>query len=554
MQIKDYRRLAKISLKSRKKSTRSTVMGIAFGLILLMPIIFLGVGLNADLKATINETPELLYSQIEHHSSQGDAPDDIGTADQYYQNGLLGSASAAKLSELGEYTVQYKLLKNRPLMHDNSSAPYIKYSIGDSELVRAPRIPSTSNQINSSMAVLSGDNTTVEYVIDSYLLEGYDAGFNGDGKGQIMLNEQFIKALGLEFSQVYNKEFSLYYRDQGDTAFKTYDNDNDPNNTVDKNNPVSYIDAHLFKKYKVVGIVKGVNSSSSDNTSIIEQAMITTDASLYNESGEVFAPVYNLTTVDYGGGETSESYVATYDMTDDEITARSDEYIRTGIGAYYMMEANYNYYGNGEEETPELIDTQYTRIQAKDYAALDDIVNSLTKDYEYIFGNDTKSYFMNSTSQAFSTFNMVYTIFNYAFLVLFAVGGIILFSAIVNLFNTIMHSVQSRKNYLGVMRAIGAPPSTIPKLYLFETMRIFRRALTWVLFIGCGMCVGIKIGLDLAFGYLSESLGVTLGISWAYIPIAFGGLVLLLAICGVAFSYFCSRKISKQAITQVLEG
>ena len=91
MKVKDYMRLAKVSLKSRKKSTRATVMGIAFGLILLMPIIFLGIGLNADLKKTINENPEMLYAQVQHHSTQDETPDTVGSAYDWYSESMPGS-------------------------------------------------------------------------------------------------------------------------------------------------------------------------------------------------------------------------------------------------------------------------------------------------------------------------------------------------------------------------------------------------------------------------------------------------------------------------------
>ena len=54
MKVKEYIRLGKISIKSRKKSTRNTVRGIAFGLIMLVPIVFFTLAFYLDLTDKIN--------------------------------------------------------------------------------------------------------------------------------------------------------------------------------------------------------------------------------------------------------------------------------------------------------------------------------------------------------------------------------------------------------------------------------------------------------------------------------------------------------------------
>ena len=55
MKIKDYFRLSRMSLKSRKKSTKSTVRGISFGLILLLPLLFLVIAFYVDLNKEVNK-------------------------------------------------------------------------------------------------------------------------------------------------------------------------------------------------------------------------------------------------------------------------------------------------------------------------------------------------------------------------------------------------------------------------------------------------------------------------------------------------------------------
>ena len=54
MKFSDYVRLGKISIKSRKKSTRNTVRGISFGLIILVPIVFFTLAFYLGLMTAMN--------------------------------------------------------------------------------------------------------------------------------------------------------------------------------------------------------------------------------------------------------------------------------------------------------------------------------------------------------------------------------------------------------------------------------------------------------------------------------------------------------------------
>ena len=66
MKRKDYKRLAKISLKARKKTTRSTVRGISFGLILLMPLLFIVIAFHLDLNKEVNKDPSIRVFNIDY--------------------------------------------------------------------------------------------------------------------------------------------------------------------------------------------------------------------------------------------------------------------------------------------------------------------------------------------------------------------------------------------------------------------------------------------------------------------------------------------------------
>ena len=65
MKYKDYVRLSKISLKARKKTTRSTVRGISFGLILLMPLLFIVIAFHIDLNKEVNKDASIRVFNID---------------------------------------------------------------------------------------------------------------------------------------------------------------------------------------------------------------------------------------------------------------------------------------------------------------------------------------------------------------------------------------------------------------------------------------------------------------------------------------------------------
>ena len=80
MKHKDYIRLSKISLKSRKKTTKSTVRGISFGLILLLPLLFIIMAFHVDLNKQVNKDPSIRIFNISYVNKTTD--------DSYVQNML----------------------------------------------------------------------------------------------------------------------------------------------------------------------------------------------------------------------------------------------------------------------------------------------------------------------------------------------------------------------------------------------------------------------------------------------------------------------------------
>jgi len=159
------------------------------------------------------------------------------------------------------------------------------------------------------------------------------------------------------------------------------------------------------------------------------------------------------------------------------------------------------------------------------------------------------------TARMYSEFAVIDFFISSILMILSIFSIIILLTALINLFNTIMHSVQSRKNYLGVMRAVGAKSKDIPKLYFFEVIRMICIAFAWIAGIGIALCIVVKIVIDKIF---TSAIGgyakiITISLPWYLIPIVILAIMAILFVVGLIFALGCSVKIAYKPIVESLE-
>ncbi len=559
MKVNDYWRLAKISLKARKKATRSTVSGMSISLIIIVPIIFAMVALYASILPQLNKNPETLYAIFQSGQK--------GVVTTSYNNYTYQSING------GRY-VNTVNAKDNSAVFENASFEtlhYVKaykrfdvYSMDDETLqseykyfdritvdgeTKPLRVKSTDNRsasANTSLAVV--DSNQLDLLAASkfgVLGDSHNKGFSGNGARQVILSRKYLKMAGLTADDVYGKKVSVEIREKS-------------NGTIDYcsgEDKFSYIDHYLFRDFEVVGVIGSENAPlyDYDGTKDINTAdMIVSSASLYSQDNTP-AIMYNINADNNNGNYTR------YKIDFGNIEAKNFkayQYLFTGFEDYgiYTNLAKYN------DKTGEILQVEsnyYKYIPDKNklnaYGQVSNVVSSVYPHYKADY--TLKMEFENVVgSPSYATFSMINFIITIAMSFAAVFAGIILFAALVNLFNTIMHSVNSRKNYLGVMRAIGARSSVIPKLYVSEVMRVFARAFVWIALIGGAICVGIKLLFDYLFkGGLAYG-NVVISISWATIPIALVVVITVLAVIGLAFALGCSLKMSRKPIMETLEG
>ena len=558
MKLKDYWRLAKISLKSRKKSTRNTVAGIAFSLIIITPLIFAMVGLNISIMSQLNARPEMLTATF-LSSGEGEVFEESKPVNYVSENGwYYGNGSSVYGNAKSDHNKYFedKDTINFLIGNKNKNTTYYigehidtKYyeriEIGDEK--HYLHMEKTTQDYNPDMVQVSGssslavlkdsDYTKFNNLLSNYWVDGCSASFSGDGATEVILSEKYLKMANLTPQDVYGKRISVFFEDYGD---KIIDIDGTPT-------PSFSVNHYLFRDFKVVGVIKENDFYSND---IRGASIIVTGASYYMENGKTLAPtvIVDLEESQDGSYTSNNSKFNIGDYK--EKNKITNKYIFPG-GEYYNPTVMIEKRDGNNITDCRGIELNIHFYVASSYNDLHKTILNTFNEYRNLYENST-DFANNVGSSAYTGFQMLNKIFTIAFLVVSVFGGVILFAALINLFNSVKHSVDSRKNYLGVMKAIGARNSTIPKLYFFEVLRIFTRAFIWILVIGGAICVGIKLLIDMSFR--GSSLGVMITIGWEVIPLVMGILALALVVIGVVYSLGCTLTMSKRPIMSLLEG
>lgn len=543
MKIKDYWRLAKISLKARKKSTRSTVAGIAFSLIIITPLLFAMVGLNMTISGQLNEAPEQLVATF-LSAGKGEIIEEKGYDGWRFSNKINYSLPVSDHNEYFEkadlatlnYTIGTKEMetyseegmeikyKERIVIENDETKYNMKFE-KQTDKWGNPGVKMTM------MAVVKNDeNSLLPKFMSQVKVDNCFEGFKGDGKRQVIVSKNYLDMAGLTPQDVFRKRISVFFEDK--YYYRKVE-------MGTENVQMDAINHFLFQEFEVVGVIDGSKYTDND---IRRADMIFTKASYYDDTGKAMQESqYKLENGGY------YIYQGDYKAKDE----KAKDYVFPGAIYYNPRCVIEKYNENGNNSYGNIENNVYL-YQAKSY---DDLNKQVGRIYnaEYSKAFDSKDSFVGFITTPFvSQFQFVYKVFTIASVIGSIFGGVILFAALVNLFNSVKHSVDSRMNYLGVMKAIGAKDSTIPKLYFFEVLRIFLRAYVWILIIGSAICVGIKILLD----YLTTQidLSITIGISWVTIPTVMAVLALVLIVVGFVYSFGCTYVVSKRPITAMLEG
>ena len=543
MKFRDYVRISRISLKSKKKTTRATVRGISFGLILLLPLLFLVMAFYIDLNEEVNKESGIRIFDVSviENKYANNYPDSILESDK---EKILSLEGVINTVEYNHYNLFAFSNENFEDINPNLFITIDGYTIPLENKIEAERdefIPyfglTVINQDKSNDIFLKSDYDILNG--KSPLVSG--SIFSDNSKEEIMLSSDFVNLYNLG-NEIVGKTITLSQM----LAFTDSVTNNKSESHSDIFDSYTGLEINILKNFKVVGIFDsaiyntGIRYKTEVFASIGRKGYgthfwITNESVNNNYLPEAFVPDDLSSRVSY---YYDNNPVNLAKMAIDSGYA----FLPFGLG---VMCDNYS----GIKESKLLIEFD-TYSNANNAVPT---INSAIIDSSSIVGDNVilqETYVVDT----FASYRLFYNVFTYVCIILAVFGGIIFLATLLNLYNTIHYAVQSKKNYIGMMRAIGMKNKEVIRLYFMEILVIFMRAYIWTAIFGGLICGGICFVFDMVMdSEYAKMLLIDLSLNPIYILISFGILVVVNLIISLIFSGIATHKVSRAPILQVLD-
>lgn len=553
MRLGEYVRLGRISLKNRKKSTRNTVIGISFGLILLIPVLFFTLSFSIDLTNAINGARSVSCFAVETvnendpqdgYENDSDGNDYVGTLLGHTEREALFDMVGGAVEEIvsqeylgisaqnGDYTLNGKFFATE------WSEGLYGYNKGtEIKILRG----------NYAGCIPAGIHSDLARLNSSFLAAGQ--GFSQNSKGEILISETLARLNGMTPEEAIGGSLSLRVAVGGVVGFD-WDNDNDPDNEFIK--PTDIVEPKeitLFKDFKIVGVISDEYYALNDLLEDDAHIWIT-GASYYSEDEPLvpkYQPVIRTHTLKNGW----LTRVATYPEGVERMQAAA---LEDGMffTAYPAVGFSSGGYGMSSNEGLNM-NTVVHFVQCKDFASAEEVTIFLHGSYKKL--GWTEDYIQVSRRFAcslFQDFLVLYRVGNYVMLLLYAFGGVIFFATLLNLYNSVQYSVQVRRRYLGMMRAVGAKSSVLPRLYFAEIVLIFAYSIPFAAVFGGGLSLAIKLVIDRAFSDSVSVLNVAIRLHFGFFFAAFAFALAALLLVALLISQIAVRKAARSPIIDVM--
>ncbi len=580
----DYFRLGRLSLKSRKKSTRNTVLGVSLGLILLIPVIFFSLSFYAALSGAINEKRSFLTLTVPVGAEEESSSSVAGGFTFGREDARLFAQQDIEQIDYSEYYYSNG--------GDFRSTNRYSLSIGDKEMQRrnievaftaaeeAFGYGSSNGQSAGKIKVIDlgrGSGIIPESYADDLEKEGAEVLLAGrapgkDARGEIAISERYARLFfGENPGRAVGQKLTL----TGKGKFETFggkgvpqtgyyrDNDADPSNAPvyagTDSEPEFSVD--VLKDFTVVGVISESYYALNSITAYDAHLWISR-ASVYEDGDELpkYLPALTRRQVADANGQPRYCQVVTYP---EEISVLEQKAAEEGM--FFPAVPVFTFSSLRSFDTAVFPLTfvkpvEMQTIQCTSFRAANSLANTMNDCYSEATGVEGYSYIgVFAASSGFSRFQLIYNIGNFITAALYIVGGVILFSTLLNLYNSIHYSVQVRKNYLGMMRAIGARPGLLPKLYFVEMILIFLMSLLWAIPLSALLSWAIKYIVASYFARtvsdgltVADLLGVSLDLNYLYYFAALGIVCALILLVATVYTLAACRKLSRDGITEIL--
>lgn len=553
MRFSDYFRLGRISVKSRKRSTRNTVVGIGFGLAVLIPVLFFTLAFHADLLAKVDARREM--SIVSFNFS--DSPDRVSTKNYMMKKATLDEIR--KRPEAKEIIrSEYYSLGGRGRSFSFTIGDRQTY-LGNLRLVYAPQNGIFTIPVAFDGQVRVIDAMAGDPLVPSGVLTGMGASsvfLAGTGftkpRGEIILSEPLARGMGYsDPAAAVGESVSIsvsgsFARINNGTFFEyRLDEDADPNNEFVESDPEkSTFDLEILHEFTVCGVVR--EAYYLQNSLTLQDAHIwLPSSSLLSESGESYLPVLRR-----GEGSMAVTYP-------DDLSALAERAAEEKVFFPLIPALTFSSFGGYAENTwTEPVAS--AMIQCKSFNDASDLFGIYEREYRE--DNSLPGFVVADEKSAvagFSNLRLLNTVSNYILSVMTVFGGVVMLATLLNLFNTVNYSVEKRKNYMGMMQAIGARKSAIPKLYLVEIFLIFLLSFPWAFLFGGAISYVMKYLVDRFFASTKGQLAAavftkTISLNFGWFFLAFAIVAAAALAVSLLFSVLACRGVTRSKVMEVL--
>lgn len=512
MKYKEYNRLAKLSLQTHKKSTSATVSGLSVGFIILLPILVILFGLNISVNKQLNAFPYLLYTEIDMSDYRIET-DNIETPTS---RTLSGSKNIDFFIDT-EFATD--IIVYEPHRIDSSFEYQIEDKLYNS--LKSEQFFNTFNIIDLDKSNTFFPRNLIENFPEGIFIKGYDQGFTGDGKQQVILSEKMLVRNGLSPDDIYLKPFTI-------KATSNFEFGKDISEKLT---------GYLCKNYTVVGIIKNEVTDhfywmSTSFTPFMYSEMYFTSVNVYENKQGVLKPYLKY------DAESDCNYINYDNLAQKEHL--NEEYMMLGWGQG----------GKRNTNSANTIFTTNVHFESDSYKNLNKHNVMAHKHISEIYADGPASTI--AVSQTFKNFSQLYKLSNVLSYVFGIVALIIVLCSLINLYITIKNSVEQHKFYLTMLRAIGAYDKAVVKLYLTQSFIISSRANIFVSTIGSVLCIALKLITDNLLKI--SKLQYNISIPWYIIIICIISTIALIYALSLTFAFACSYKLSKKPIASILNA
>lgn len=528
MKFSDLRRLACISIDTKEKSTKNTIRGIILGLAILVPVMFFAFSFNYGLNKEVDKVKTLASFNIISKFDES-SPSSLPSSDIINR---ISNINGVESVVNGEYfifdTEQNSRIDINIYSNSNGNFFNFNFTLGN-------------NRINPTIKVcdvnypLFTDSEYSDILNQGASSSPYRAGFgfSGDGVGQIIISESILKFYGINPLEAIGARIWIAYLGQQTNDIDVDENPENPYDVKSKN-PVYF---EILNNYEIVGVLKeeflGLPSR------INESHIWISDASIKNNDGYILPIMRNHIV------EEKKVPVYTYNNPDVELYSLSiaqsgKVFLPIGYGVNYSYNVDQSVYHER---------IRSTIVQCDSFSRALAIEGKITDEYRKV---DMINYIPDQ-NPLYQQVRTISTIATYVLLVLVVFALIILITTLLNLFNTINYSVDSRRHYIGVMKAIGAKKKTIVNMYFMELLILLSRTVVWVLSIGGIISIIIKYIVDEGLEKFKDVIPYEFRLNLWYFPLAFILVIVFDFIIAFLFSHMACVKTNSKSILEILK-